>query len=184
MSAGRYSRDEAMRMLASRRLTLEPQVAAHAPAMFEVLCDPALYEYENEPPPSVEWLRRRFTRLEARQSGDGRQQWLNWVIRLPSGDLAGYVQATVTGDGRAAVAYVLHSAHWGSGLAGEAVGAMIGELSARYDVHTLNAVLKRGNLRSRRLLERLGFSTAPAEAQAALEVEPDELLMVRHLVAR
>lgn len=184
MSAGRYSRDEALRMLASQRLVLEPQVAAHAPAMFEVLCDPALYEYENEPPSSVEWLRRRFTLLEARESGDGRQQWLNWVIRLASGDLAGYVQATVTGDGHAAIAYVLRSARWGRGLASEAVGAMIAELATRYDVHTLTAVLKRENRRSLRLLERLGFSMAPAALRAALEVEPGELLMVRHLVAR
>lgn len=36
--------------------TLEPMVVAHAPEMFDVLIDPAIYEFENEPPPSVERL--------------------------------------------------------------------------------------------------------------------------------
>src|SRR4030081_2543719 len=65
-------------------LTLEPQTAAHAQEMFAVLSDPAIYEYENEPAPSLEWLRARFTELESRLSPNGQEQWLNWVIRLPT----------------------------------------------------------------------------------------------------
>ncbi len=169
----------AERTIAADGLTLEPQLAAHAAEMFAVLSDPALYEYENEPPASLEWLRQRFLRLESRQSTDGRQQWLNWVIRLPTQELIGYVQATVYADGRAAIAYVLGSAHWGRGLARRAVEAMIGELAARYQVHSLSAVLKRDNFRSMRLLERLGFALAPDALRTALDVEPDETLMVR-----
>lgn len=168
-----------MAAIESERLVLEPQVAAHAQAMFDVLSDTAIYQYENEPPSSVEWLRDRFTRLEARLSPDGDQHWLNWVIRLSSGELIGYVQATVYADSRAAIAYILHSRYWGRGLAGEAVEAMIAELRARYHVRMLSAVLKQGNLRSLRLLERLGFSRASAELHATLEAEPDELLMIR-----
>jgi len=60
-----------MRTIETTRLTLEPQTAAHADEMFVVLSDPAVYTYENAPPPSVEWLRARFARLESRRSGDG-----------------------------------------------------------------------------------------------------------------
>lgn len=172
----------AERTIAADGLTLEPQVAAHAAEMFAVLGDPALYEYENEPPASLEWLRQRFLRLESRQSTDGRQQWLNWVIRLPTKELIGYVQATVYADGRAAIAYVLGSAHWGRGLARRAVEAMVEELAARYQVHSLSAVLKRDNFRSMRLLERLGFALAPDALRTALDVEPDEALMVRDVL--
>jgi len=168
-----------MARIESDRLVLEPQVAAHAEAMFDVLRDPAIYQYENEPPSSVEWLRDRFTRLESRQSSSGQEHWLNWVIRLPSGELIGYVQATVYADGRATIAYILHSGYWGRGLASEAVRAMIGELRARYDVRRLSAVLKRDNRRSLRLLEGLGFQRASAQLMATLEIEPDELLMIR-----
>jgi RimJ/RimL family protein N-acetyltransferase len=160
-------------------LRLEPQTASHADEMFVVLSDPAIYEHENQPPASLGWLRERFTRLEARQSPDGRQQWLNWVIRLPSHGLIGYVQATVLANHRALIAYELGSAFWGRGLARRAVEAMIGELAERYDVRTLFAVLKRSNERSLRLLERLGFAPAPDESRAILGAEADELLMQR-----
>src|SRR5262249_17360241 len=54
-----------IRELRTVRLTLEPQVEAHADAMFELLMDPAIYEYENAPPESLEWLRERFRKLES-----------------------------------------------------------------------------------------------------------------------
>src|SRR3569832_2455 len=96
-----------MRVVTARGVTLEQQMASQAEAMFDVLSDPAFYEYENVPPTSAEALRARFTRRESRVSPDGSQQWLNWVVRLRTGELAGYVQATVHANGRAAVANVL-----------------------------------------------------------------------------
>jgi RimJ/RimL family protein N-acetyltransferase len=148
--------------------------------MYALLADPALYRHENEPPPSVDWLRERFGRLESRRSSDGREEWLNWVIRLRAeGDLAGYVQATVRADGSAAIAYVLGSAYWGRGLATEAVRAMIDELAAQHGVHTLRAVLKRSNEPSLRLLQRLGFAPATPEEERRREIEPDERLLSR-----
>jgi [ribosomal protein S5]-alanine N-acetyltransferase len=168
-----------MRVIETGSLTLEPQTAAHAQEMFAVLSDPAIYEYENEPPPSLEWLRARFTKLESRRSANGHEQWLNWVIRLPTSELAGYVQATVDPNGRAAIAYELSSAYWGRGLARLAVQAMISELVKRHQVRILTAVFKRKNLRSMRLLERLGFSPTSAEWHRKHQVEPGELLMQR-----
>lgn len=172
-----------MRALANDVVRLEPQVAAHAEAMFEVLSDPAIYEFENEPPPSLDWLRQRFHRLESRMSPGGSEQWLNWVIRLPSSsELIGYVQATVYPARRAAIAYVLGSRYWGRGLASSAVKLMIGELVAAYDVRTLGAVLKRTNHRSQRLLERMGFAPGSERQRKEFGAEPDELLMVRKAV--
>ena len=168
-----------MRTLRTPRLTLEPQVAAHAEEMFVVLRDPAIYEFENDPPGSVEWLHQRFTKLETRCSPEGSEHWLNWVIRLPSAGLAGYVQATVSAGKNAAIAYEMSSRFWGNGFASEAVRGMIGELVAHYGVATLSAVLKRENHRSLRLLERLGFSPASEEQRLRAGVEAAEMLMVR-----
>jgi hypothetical protein len=39
--------------------------------MFEVLGDPAIYEFENAPPTDLARLTQRFTRLETRVSPDG-----------------------------------------------------------------------------------------------------------------
>jgi [ribosomal protein S5]-alanine N-acetyltransferase len=172
---------EPMRVVTVPGLTLEPQVAAHADAMFSVLGDSAIYEYENEPPSSLDWLRARFARLESRRSPDRGEQWLNWVIRLPDTQLAGYVQATIHSGGRAAIAYVLASRYWGRGLATQAVRAMLYELRDHHGVVELSAVLKRRNERSLRLLERLGFSHAAAATRESRGAEEDELLMVRAL---
>jgi ribosomal-protein-alanine N-acetyltransferase len=168
-----------MRTIETAALTLEPQLARHADEMFEVLSDPAIYEYENQAPASLDALRRRYAALESRRSPDGVDQWLNWVIRLPHGEAIGYVQATVWPDGRAAIAYELGSAWWGRGLARRAVEAMVDELVAQHDVQRLSAVLKRANLRSRRLLERLGFELASQDEQRRRGVDADELLMER-----
>lgn len=167
-----------MRVIETAAVTLEPQASAHAAEMFVVLGDPAIYEFENEPPASLEWLRARFAKLESRWSADGRELWLNWVIRVPSSELIGYVQATVR-SGEAGIAYELSSAYWGRGLARQAVQAMICELSIHYEVRCLFAVFKRGNHRSMRLLERLGFSVASPDQYAKHEVEPGEVLMTR-----
>jgi RimJ/RimL family protein N-acetyltransferase len=168
-----------MQSIRTSRLLLEPQMRCHAEEMFGLLSDPALYEFEGEAPESVEWLEARFARLESRRSPDQSEGWLNWVVReQDSGELVGYVQATVYGAGKADVAYVLASRHWGRGLATEAVVAMLQELEQRYGVREFSAVLKRENFRSSRLLERLGFGVLSAAQASARQLEPDEVAMV------
>lgn len=171
----------AMRCVEADGLRLEPQCVAHAEAMFPVLADPALYEFEHEPPESVDSLRRRFAALEARRSPNGREAWLHWVVRLADGALIGGVQATVDADGHAAIAYELGSAWWGRGFGTRAVEAMLHELAAQHGVRRCSAVLKRENQRSFHLLRRLRFVQASAAARAARGVERDEWLMERVL---
>jgi RimJ/RimL family protein N-acetyltransferase/predicted N-acetyltransferase YhbS len=170
-----------MRGIATERLQLEPQTAAHADEMFAVLSDLAIYEYENAPPPSREWLRTRYEKLAARQSPDGQEQWLNWVVRLRGDVLIGYVQATIYPEQRAGIAYEFASRFWGQGLAGEAVQAMIEELAGRHQVKRFSAVLKRKNLRSLGLLQRLDFVPGAEELYRRYRVDDDEILMLRVL---
>jgi ribosomal-protein-alanine N-acetyltransferase len=169
--------------LRTARLGLEPQRAIHAGEMFRVLRDPAIYRYENQPPPSELWLRDRYARLEGRRSPDGRERWLNWVMRLEPHGLIGYVQATTHPGRRAAIGYEMASAWWGQGLASEAVAAMLGELAASYGVDEVYAIHKAANSRSARLLERLGFEAAAPKVVAAAAIGLDERLVVRRLDA-
>ena len=113
--------------------------------MFAVLSDEAIYEFENKPPSSEAWLAGRYARLENRWSSDGTQIWLNWVVRLESGELAGYVQATVLHSGTALIAYELASRFWRRGIGSSAVSAMMDELRSTYNVHQFIAVLNSAN---------------------------------------
>ena len=142
-----------MQVIRTARLALEPLTVAHAPAMFPLLSDPALYAYlDFPPPPSLEHLQRVYAKLETRRSPDGTEEWLNWIVMLDGAPI-GFVQATIGPDRSANVAYVFGSAHWGQGYAFEAVTAMLAAL----DGCKFFATVDPRNARSIRLLERLGF---------------------------
>jgi [ribosomal protein S5]-alanine N-acetyltransferase len=160
-------------------LVLEPLVVGHAQEMFSILSDPAIYEFENAPPTSEAALARRYALLEERRSKDGNEAWLNWAVRMPSGELAGYVQATVLQSGAAYLAYELGSRHWRRGIGSRAVPAMMEELRVRYGVTLFIAVFKTANFRSRALLNKLGFEPASDEQNATFGHESDELVMVK-----
>ena len=123
--------------------------------------------------------KKRYERLESRGSSDGTEQWLNWVIRLPSGKLAGYVQATVIPDRTAYVAYELNSQYWRQGIGSSAVRAVLQELHDHHGVAAFIAVLKAKNYRSEALLRKLGFVPASEEQAAQHRDEPDELVLVK-----
>jgi len=147
--------------------------------MFAVLSDPAIYEFENSPPESEDWLKQRYGRLESRVSSDGRERWLNWVVRLPDGMLAGYVQATVLPSSVALIAYELNSRYWRQGIGSDAVAAMLQELRAYYGVRRYVAVLSAKNFRSLSLLRHLCFEAAREQEAVTYRDEEDELVMVR-----
>ena len=159
-------------------VTLEPRTAAHAEALFAVLAEPALYEFiEEDPPASVELLRERFARSESRRSPDGSQQWLNWVVRDESLNVAGYVQATVAADLQAHIAYMCGSAFQGRGIASAAVAQMLAIVAAEFGVTTFFVVAERKNSRSVRLAERLGFVEVSPEFAARRRTAPHDVLL-------
>ena len=147
--------------------------------MFKVLSDPAIYEFEGEPPPTIERLAAGYRRRESRSSPDGREKWLNWVVRLPSTELVGYVQATVLESGVSYVAYEFGSKHWRQGIGSAAVTAMLDELAEAYGVHMFVAVLKSANFRSLALLRHLGFVAGGTGDAETYDAEQDEVVLVK-----
>jgi [ribosomal protein S5]-alanine N-acetyltransferase len=141
------------------RLQLEPIVADHAEVLFEVIGDPVLYEHLDErPPESVDALRERYRLLEARTSPDRSEHWLNWAVRrIEDGRYVGVVQATVSADASAWIAYVLSRGWWGHGYATEATAAIVALLEAEWGVFEFHAAVDKANGRSIAVLHRLGF---------------------------
>jgi [ribosomal protein S5]-alanine N-acetyltransferase len=169
-----------MQALAAGELVLEPLVAGHAEAMFELLCDPALYRYlDHPPPPSVDHLRAVYAGVEKRLSPDGSQVWLNWVVRRPGEPPLGYVQATVLVNHTAWVGYVFSAQHGGRGHATQAARAMLAHLAGDCGVSRFLASVETDNLPSIRLLERLGFREAVGQELAGHELSASERLFVR-----
>jgi RimJ/RimL family protein N-acetyltransferase len=168
----------------TERLLLEPLARSQAEEMFPVLSDPAVYEWlDYGPPSSVEALRSLYVRLEAGHSSDGREVWLNRLVRLHGGPAIGYVQATVYPAQKTYLGYVLASAHWGKGYATEAMAALLHGLAREHPTPVTLAVVEAGNTRSAALLRRLDFSVAPEGMASADALTPTERLYVRFSAA-
>ena len=171
-----------MTSLSTTELVLEPLTSAHADEMFPILVEPELYRYlDYGPPPSVEHVRNVYTKLEQRESPDGTQKWLNWVVRRKQNGLLGYVQATLIGEKTSWIAYVFGRSHQRHGYAHEATAAMIAHVNEKYGVNELLASVEVENTRSIRLLEKLSFRLAAAPEAAPHELAATERLYVRHL---
>ena len=118
--------------ISSERLRLVPLTVADAAEMVGVLSGEALYAYTGGAPPGLSELRARYAGQVAGPP-DGREEWRNWILRRePGGEAVGYVQATITGEGRRAeIAWVVGLRWQGQGYATEAARALVGWLDAR-----------------------------------------------------
>ena len=139
------------------RLELRPIRQEDAQILFPVLSDPTLYEYTGgAPPASVEELRNIYASREACRSPDGKELWLNWMIRERSrGDALGYIQATVSAV-HADVAWVVGSSWQGRGFASEAARAIVEWLCA-FGVTKIRAKIHPQHVASRKVALNCGF---------------------------
>lgn len=145
-------------------ITLEAQVADHAEELFGLLDDEQVHGFtDSEPPGSLASLRARLAKLETRQSPDGTEQWLNWIVRDAGGQMLGYVQATVTPDGVATLGVVIGRPFWGQGHGPAAVRAMVALLERDYGVAMLRATVDPLNARSAALFAGLGMGVDAGE---------------------
>jgi RimJ/RimL family protein N-acetyltransferase len=121
--------------LASDRLVLEPLRPEHAAELAPVLADDSLHRFMGGRPESVEQLRARYERQLAGRSPDGRERWLNWVVRVRCcGHVVGTMQATVSSnDGQAVaeLAWVIGVGHQRQGLAKDAARLVVDWLHVR-----------------------------------------------------
>lgn len=154
--------------LRSQRLVLEPLEARHAPLLYESLLDERIYRFiPQDPPVSEQALLERYRRLEARQSPDGQEVWLNWAMRLDSaGTYIGTLEATVYPEQTAYIAYTVFPPYQGNGYATEGVRLMLDHLDQSYQIPVIAALIDTRNSRSISPVERLGFGRVATERDA------------------
>lgn len=113
------------------RLDLLPLRVEHAGEMAVVLSDPTLHTFIGGAPHSPADLHSRYERLVA-GSPDPAVSWCNWVLRLRAEScLVGTVQATVTEDHSAEIAWVVGTPWQGRGFASEAARGLVAWLGRR-----------------------------------------------------
>lgn len=140
------------------RLRLEPLEILHAKELFPVLSDARLHEYiGGEPPISEESLAQSYSIRVKQDSPDGKQVWLNWVIREHcSGAAIGFVQALVE-DEQTLVGWLI-GVNWQSqGYAAEATQGLISWLKD-FGFSRIGARIHPIHRASQRVAERAGLT--------------------------
>jgi RimJ/RimL family protein N-acetyltransferase len=137
-------------------IRLEPLRVADAAEMVRVLGAPELYTYIGGRPPTFGELTEQYRRQVLGRSVDGREEWLNWIVRV-DGAAVGYVQATVHEGARAVVAWVIGLPWQGRGYASAAATELVGLLRAR-GVRRIEAYIVPGHVGSERVAERVGLT--------------------------
>ena len=150
--------DDILPTLSARRIALRWLEPRDVPDLFAVFGDPEVMRYWSRPPMvdqgEAEQLLREIHELHAQRS------LFQWGVASLGADR---VIGTCTlfhlerAHRRAEIGYALGRAHWGQGLAHEAVGALIQFAFGTLDLHRLEADVDPRNERSLRMLERLGF---------------------------
>lgn len=145
------------------RLKFERLVAAHADELFEPLRDGQAFEHLDEAPAaSVVELAAGFARMAAGPPpARSDERWVNLAIRLTAaGTLIGRLQATLIGN-RAEVGFLIAPRFWSQGYASEAMPAFQDHLRQHEGIDAFWATTSPRNLRSIRLLKRLGYAESP-----------------------
>ncbi|MER5431040.1 GNAT family N-acetyltransferase [Streptomyces sp. NPDC002588] len=122
--------------LQGERLHLEPLTIAHAEEAAEILNDERLHAWIGGAPPTRGELEQRYRRQVVGSSPDGRQGWLNWMMRKGTGGrLVGTVQATLHRPRpdrvEAELAWVVGHAFQGAGYGKEGACTMVAWLRAQ-----------------------------------------------------
>jgi len=136
-------------------MRLDPLQVADAAEMVGVLSAPELYTFIGGRPPTLGELTEQYRRQVVGRSVDGREEWLNWIVRV-DGTAVGYVQATVHEGTRAVVAWVVGLPWQGRGYASEAATEMVARLRAR-GVRRIEAYIVPGHVGSERVAARIGL---------------------------
>jgi RimJ/RimL family protein N-acetyltransferase len=163
-AAGRLSvfrRKASPMILKTNRLILRPQVLADAPDLFAILSDPEAMRF---------WNRPAITRLAVVEELMGEQlaamdQGLcrYWTMRL-NGHAIGSVDLSLIQETSAELGFLLRPDHWGTGLASEAVGAVIAHAFDALRLARLAAVVQSANRAAARVLEKNSFALVEARS--------------------
>lgn len=138
-------------IIETERLVLRRKQDRDVPQMLELFNDPEVRRYLGGDPPRSQRAMERMVKQD---------RTTQWAVTLDD-EYIGECQLLKVVEGRVAeIGCFLRRRFWGQGYAFEAVGALIGFCSNTLGLERLWACIDDGNLRSKRLIARLGFEQA------------------------
>lgn len=158
-------------VLTTDRLVLREWIPSDAADMYSFRSDPETQYFNSEPMRDVS--EATATIEEVRASFAAGEQ-IQWAVTLRPDDRAigwfgfNYWQRF---HRRAEIGYDLHRAYWGRGIAHEGVAAMVEFGFGELGLHRIETETILDNVRSVRLLERLGFQREGVRRDYTLEAD-------------
>ena len=149
-----------MRSIKSGRLRLTPVTAQNARALWLVLQEPGLRDYQDLPNVGAAafsaLVARRPKRLDA--SASGRFEWLMYVqgVQRAVGWVSLRIAEREPTEGE--IGYSVLRDHRGQGIATQGVAALLTEAFEQARLRTINAYCVPQNVASRSVLAHLGFT--------------------------
>ncbi|NML06123.1 GNAT family protein [Sphingomonas sp. G-3-2-10] len=140
-------------VLTTERLKLRARTLRDAEALHPSFADPELMRWwSHGPHETIEQTREDFSKTHG--------EWRCWAITLKGDRTAiGFVAAGERRQGNVTeIGYMLARAHWGTGIAPEAVSRVIDHILVTEGQRRVFADTDPENIPSRALLEKLGFT--------------------------
>ena len=142
-------------ILKTERLTLRPQQQGDAPALFMILNDTEAMCFWSSPPITRLAVVEELVSEQQAAMAKGLCQY--WTV-LEGSDAIGSVDLSLIRDGSAEVGFLLRRDRWGSGLASEAVAAVVVLALGPLGLTRLASAIQIENRAASRVLEKTGFA--------------------------
>jgi RimJ/RimL family protein N-acetyltransferase len=143
-------------VLKTKRLLIRPVRADDTEILYEIRRRVARWQGRSEH--TLEETRAMYAAMAAHEPGS-EAGWHQYVVETEDGAVVGDIGVHFgsPSEAQAEIGYSLHPDHWGHGYAAEALGRLVDHLFDDHGLHRLVATTGADNLRSRALLERVGF---------------------------
>ncbi len=156
-------------VLQTERLTLRKLTPRDAADMFDYAHRPDVTRYLTwNPHPDISYSKEYLEYLQGRYAGGMYYDW--GIEEKASGKMigtCGFTSFNCSHD-KAEIGYVIHPDYWGKGIAAEAVKKIVAFGFEKLNLHRIEAKFIEGNLRSRRVMEKVGMTFEGYEQESML----------------
>ncbi|MBW4684249.1 MAG: GNAT family N-acetyltransferase [Komarekiella atlantica HA4396-MV6] len=138
-------------------LRLEKVTEQHADILYSYMSNPHLYEYLEEPIPTLMEVKQKFKFAALEKSPDNHTMiWLKWVA-ISQHQPVGVVEIGIFDDQYAEIGFTTFVGFQNQGYASVYCSLAIAETQRRFSLFALHASVNEHNLASRKVVEKLGF---------------------------